>query len=89
MEATGIQLANVTNAEVVLVDYSQISSCNYDRCVNEIMSAIGGYLSKTIVDLYSHLENIELIGHSLGAHIAGIAGAFLDGKLMKITGLKK
>jgi pimeloyl-ACP methyl ester carboxylesterase len=32
-------------------------------------------------------ENVHLIGHSLGAHIAGNAGRFLNGQLSRVTGL--
>ncbi|XP_013403387.1 pancreatic triacylglycerol lipase [Lingula anatina] len=32
-------------------------------------------------------DQVHLAGHSLGAHISGYAGAYLDGKIARITGL--
>lgn len=66
MEPTGELLANVTNATVILVDYGDISDCNYDRSVREIVPAVGHYLAKVISDLDLDPNNIEIIGHSLG-----------------------
>lgn len=89
MEPTGILLANVSDATVILLGYNTISVCSYIRCVNEIVPAIGEYLAEFIELMGFNLANVEFIGHSLGAHIAGMAGALLDGKLGKITGLMK
>lgn len=87
MEPTGFALANATNATVILVDYKNVSSCSYSRSVQEIAPAVGGYLAQVITRLKLDTEKIELIGHSLGAHIAGYAGATLNGSLSRITGL--
>lgn len=32
-------------------------------------------------------DNIHILGHSLGAHIAGFVGSNLDGKIARITGM--
>lgn len=87
MEPTGMALANVTNATVILVDYGQISDCNYDRSVEEIVPAVGQYIAEVISDLDLDPNNIEIVGHSLGAHIAGYAAAALNGNIKRITGL--
>lgn len=79
-------LANVTNATVILIDYGDISDCNYDRTVEEIVPQLGLYLSQVISDLDLDPNNIEIIGHSLGAHIAGYAAGALKGSIKRITG---
>lgn len=89
MEATGHQLAKITNGIVILVDYSQISSCSYSRCVREIVPSVGYYLAEIIEEIGWDLNNIEIIGHSTGAHIAGYAGAALNGNIKRITGCSK
>lgn len=89
MEPTGIQLAHVTNATVILVDYKAISFCYYRRCAYEIIPAIGRLLAEFIEMMRFDAEKIEMIGHSIGAHIAGVTGAQLNGKLGKITGKLK
>lgn len=86
MEPTGMLLANVSNATVILVDYGDISDCNYDRSVREIVPAVGHYLAEVISDLDLDPNNIEIIGHSLGAHIAGYASGALKGRIKRITG---
>ncbi|XP_031626768.1 pancreatic lipase-related protein 2-like isoform X2 [Contarinia nasturtii] len=88
MEPTGIALANaLTNGIVILVDYKSVSSCSYSRSVEEIVPSIGLYLAKVIVELELDTDKIELIGHSIGAHIAGYAGVTLNGTIGRITGL--
>lgn len=86
MEPTGIALANAANGTVILVDYKNVSSCSYSRSVDEIVPAVGSYLAQVITELDIDVDRIELIGHSLGAHIAGYAGAALNGTISRITG---
>lgn len=89
MEPTGKALANAIDGLVILVDWGLISNCNYTRTVSEIVPSIGYYLAQVISSPgYLGLDpsKIELIGHGLGGHIAGYAGAALNGAINKITG---
>lgn len=86
MDPTGQALANVINGLVILVDYGQISSCSYDRTVLEIVPAVGYYLAQLVSSLGLDLSRVELIGHGLGAHVAGYAGTALGGAISRITG---
>lgn len=52
--------------------------------------AVGLYLGKFIKYLAGSgfsLNDITLIGHSMGAQISGFAGAYLNGKVQMIIGL--
>lgn len=86
MEATGSQLVKNTKGVVILVDFSEISSCGYGRYANEIVPSIGNYLAEIIDEFGWDLNNIEIIGHSIGAHIAGYTGAALNRNIKRITG---
>lgn len=87
MEPTGVALANATKGMVILVDYKNVSSCSYSRSVDEIVPSVGNYLAQVIEQLKLDTNRIELIGHSIGAHIAGYTGAILNGSIARITGL--
>lgn len=86
MEPTGYALANSSNSIVVLVDYGNISSCNYERTVEEIVPSVGIYLAEFIRSYDLDPNKIELVGHSLGAHVAGYTGASMNGTIFRITG---
>lgn len=52
---------------------------------------VGEYLG-TFLDFLSRESNLEykdvhMCGHSLGSHVAGFAGAFLEGRIGRITGI--
>lgn len=85
----GIQLSEATNSIVILVDYSAISSCNISRAFTEIAPTVGSYVAEVIHDLNLNPEKVEIIGHSLGANIAGFTGAAFGGQIGRITGYLK
>lgn len=90
MDPTGKAIAHAVKGLVILVDWGLISNCNYARTITEIVPTIGLYLAQVISNPnYLSLDpsKIELIGHGLGAHIAGIAGGILGGAINQITGI--
>ncbi|XP_066600682.1 pancreatic lipase-related protein 2-like [Prorops nasuta] len=57
----------------------------------ELTRQVGNYLGSFLHFLASarnfSLDNVHVLGHSLGAHIAGSAGEKLQGKIGRITGM--
>lgn len=73
---------------VIVVDWKRIAGLIYFNAASYTF-AIGTYLYKFLQFLEQHsvdLSNVHLIGHSLGAQISGVAGAFLQGRIGRITG---
>lgn len=65
------------DVNIVYVDWDKWANLSYMDSVN-LLSRVGEYVGQFINDIsatfnYS-LENIELVGHSLGAHICGYVG---------------
>lgn len=89
MPPTGNQLAQNFNGTVMLLDYGAISNCSYERTVYEIVPAVAYYVANVIRIFNFDPHQIELIGHSIGAHLAGYIGAALNGSIKRITGNKK
>ncbi|XP_014204208.1 pancreatic lipase-related protein 2-like [Copidosoma floridanum] len=76
---------------VILVDWSSGSFKEY-LVAARLTKLVGDYVAR-FVELVlaseggASLESIHILGHSLGAHVAGSAGRALSGKLGRITGL--
>ena len=72
----------------MVVDWSSSSYGMYHhvrkkvRCVGESVNDLLQHMGKSGVQA----EKIHLIGHSLGAHVAGVAGRLSAAKLSRITG---
>lgn len=78
------------DVNVIIVDWNPIASQSYSTAQNSV-KAVGNYVASFISNLSSgsgiSLSSITLIGHSLGAHIVGNAGAALKGQISHIIGL--
>ncbi|XP_050442303.1 lipase member H-B-like isoform X2 [Adelges cooleyi] len=88
---------NVTKFNVICMDWSAISSNRFYLIPALSTKKVGTYMAEMLKNLVNLVnkggstlksDNIHLIGHSLGAHIAGACGAaFTSGKIGRITGL--
>ncbi|XP_011495499.1 PREDICTED: uncharacterized protein LOC105360313 [Ceratosolen solmsi marchali] len=79
-------LAAVIECNIVCVDWGPGSAVpNYVRAAANTR-LVGRQLAKLVRSLNVSLDKIHLIGFSLGAHVAGFAGAEL-GNVSRITGL--
>lgn len=77
------------DVNVIALDWREIADLSYSTAV-EAVPSVGEYLGKFIIWLLevtgSSVHNVHLIGHSLGAHVVGVAGAALNGTLARVTG---
>ncbi|XP_070287912.1 pancreatic lipase-related protein 2-like [Myotis yumanensis] len=84
------RMFKVEKVNCICVDWKRGARTGYNQAVHNIR-VVGAEIAFLIEELstkmgYS-LENVHLIGHSLGAHAAGEAGRRLGGSVGRITGL--
>lgn len=83
-------LLGVVDANVFNVDWGSIANRNYltaQGSVKEIGQFVGQFIASLAEDLGMEKSLFSCIGHSLGAHVCGNAGAFLGGEISVIIGL--
>ncbi|OCU02685.1 endothelial lipase [Xenopus laevis] len=77
-------------ANVIVVDWMNLAHQLYPDAVNNTL-VVGKDIAVLMDWLQDKanlsLENVHLIGYSLGAHVAGYAGNFVTGRIGRITGL--
>ncbi|XP_007518517.1 pancreatic lipase-related protein 2 [Erinaceus europaeus] len=80
----------VEQVNCICVDWSQGSRTEYTQAVHNIR-VVGAEIAFLVQQLSTQLgyslEDVHLIGHSLGSHAAGEAGRRLGGHVGRITGL--
>ncbi|XP_062984872.1 endothelial lipase [Elgaria multicarinata webbii] len=78
------------DANVVVVDWLALAHQHYSDAVNNTR-AVGKEVAKLLDWLQEkepfQLQNVHLIGYSLGAHVAGFTGNYAHGTIGRITGL--
>ncbi|XP_039536764.1 endothelial lipase isoform X2 [Pimephales promelas] len=79
-----------SEANVVVVDWLGLATQLYPDAVNHTHRV--GQSVATLLDWLQkeeklQLEDVHVIGYSLGAHVAGYAGTFVNGSIGRITGL--
>jgi pancreatic triacylglycerol lipase len=75
---------------VIVVDWSPVASESYTTAQNAV-TAIGKFVGDFINDMMTTYgisgSQVAIVGHSLGAHIAGNAGSIIRSKVDQIIGL--
>lgn len=78
------------NVNLLVVDWQQGAFQLYDKS-RSLVPFVGQRVAEILsLVLRAHavdMADVHVIGHSLGAHIAGNVGRYFDGKLGRITGL--
>uniref|UniRef100_A0A182YLH1 Uncharacterized protein n=1 Tax=Anopheles stephensi TaxID=30069 RepID=A0A182YLH1_ANOST len=75
---------------LLVADWSDIAYMPYSKSRELVLPAanrIGDSLLRFMQRLGIDNSQVHVIGHSLGAHIAGNVGRFFDGKLARVTAL--
>lgn len=79
----------VVDVNIFVIDWSEIASKNYIEAFENITGIgqlIGKFIRNLIAAVGLRLSKTSIIGHSLGAHIAGVAGANLSGEAQFVIG---
>lgn len=78
------------SVNVFVVDWGAFAITNYISAQDSVTS-VGEYIAEFIQAVNNtfglDLSRVALVGHSLGAHVSGNAGAALDGRVGLIVGL--
>ncbi|XP_060516291.1 pancreatic triacylglycerol lipase-like isoform X7 [Cylas formicarius] len=78
------------NLNVIVVDWSPIAGSNYltaQRAVTRVGQYVGTFLTRLESQIGLSLARTTIVGHSLGAHITGNAGAATRGRIRYLVGL--
>lgn len=75
MELVARKIVTNQNANIILMDYADLSNCNYIYLAKRVAYDLGVYLAKSINQWRLNLNETRIIAHSLGAHI-GIVSNF-------------
>lgn len=63
----------------------------FSEVIDDSVLQVGRYLAKFLEFLRMKgnlvLNDVHILGHSLGAHVAGFTGAYMSGKIGRITGM--
>lgn len=80
---------NVSDLNIIVVDWGNAANVNYILASYNV-AMVGRVLTEFLNFLIGEgvsMNNVHLIGHSLGAHVVGIAGAYIKkGPIDTITG---
>lgn len=83
-------ILNGYDVNVFVVDWGELANLFYDQAkaaVVPVGQIVGGYINQMMTTFGLTADRFRLMGHSLGAHVSGAAGASVNGKVNYIIGL--
>ncbi|XP_017889797.1 pancreatic triacylglycerol lipase-like isoform X2 [Ceratina calcarata] len=78
------------DVNVIVVGWGALAAEVYPLAVNNtrrVGNFLGDFLEFLSRESSLEFKDVHISGHSLGSHVAGFAGAYLDGRIGRITGL--
>lgn len=88
MKETGKKILEHIDANVILIDYGAVSTCNYTFLATELIFKLSEYIADCVMEKWNLSPNqVTVLGHSLGGHIAGLTGSYLNGQVEEIMAL--
>lgn len=79
----------VTDVNIFVVDWNSIAKQEYFQARNQVVQT-GKVIAELIYSMVTngllHLNKTSIVGHSLGAHVAGTTGKALKGQVDHIVG---
>ncbi|XP_043950793.1 lipase member H isoform X4 [Drosophila biarmipes] len=75
---------------VLVADWGPVANLDYPTsrlAVKKVARVLAKLLEEFLQRHGINLEGVHIIGHSLGAHIAGLIGRYFNGTLGRVTGL--
>lgn len=79
----------IADVNVFIIDWNSISRMGYiyaRSSVPVVAGLLGKLVNSMITNQRLNLDNTIFVGHSLGAHVAGLTGAALHGRVNTIVG---
>uniref|UniRef100_A0A182QPV8 Lipase domain-containing protein n=1 Tax=Anopheles farauti TaxID=69004 RepID=A0A182QPV8_9DIPT len=89
VKQTVADYVRLIGGNICAVDWSPLALVEYNLAARNTPK-VGRYLGKFVQFLLSKgfsISQVTLVGHSMGAHISGIAGAYLGGRVPSVIGL--
>ncbi|XP_040174647.1 phospholipase A1 3 isoform X2 [Anopheles arabiensis] len=89
VKQTVADYVRLIGGNICAVDWSPLALVEYNLAARNTPK-VGRYLGKFVQFLLTKgfsINQVTLVGHSMGAHISGIAGAYLGGQVPSVIGL--
>lgn len=81
--------ARIMKRNTIALDWGKLSRCSYPYATDFFVPKIGYYLHRALSEMLKlNLRTVNCVGHSLGAHICGYAGAASGGQFQRCFGKK-
>lgn len=79
--------SRILKRNTIALDWGKLSRCSYTYATEFFVPKIGYFLHRALSEVLKlNLRSVNCVGHSLGAHICGYAGAASGGQFDRCFG---